>query len=260
MNIKDIESVVRLSANRVGIDIHRYRPEDSMPGRVARMLEFKQVDLVLDVGANVGQYARDLRRGGYRQRIVSFEPLDSAWSLLSRNAAGDPLWEVAPRGAVGDCEQEIQIHVARNSVSSSILPMLDQHRMAAPESAYVATQTAPMARLDRLAAPYLTAATIPFIKIDTQGYERQVIAGATALLEGAAIGVQLEMSLVPLYEGQSLFEPMLDQMRRRGFELWGVWPGFSEPRSGRMLQVDVVLMRADATPPSGVQDGSGGHA
>jgi hypothetical protein len=81
------------------------------------------------------------------------------------------------------------------------------------------------------------------LKIDTQGYEMAVLRGAEKMLPRLA-GVQLELSLAPLYEGQTLYLELIDWLRARGFDLWSVIPGFVDPSSGRMLQFDGVFFRA----------------
>ena len=86
-----------------------------------------------------------------------------------------------------------------------------------------------------------------FLKIDTQGYEAEVLAGAARLLERLA-GIQLEMALVPLYEGERPFRAMLDELAALGFEPWLFLPGYFERKLARQLQVDGVFMRAVATP------------
>jgi FkbM family methyltransferase len=206
------------------------------------MLRNRSVDLVLDVGANHGQFARSLRNAGYEGRLVSFEPLSKAHAELMRVSRGDARWEVAPRAAVGDHEGETRINIAGNSLSSSVLDMLDSHRDAEPESAYVGSEPVRLARLDTLALGYLHPETVPFLKIDVQGYEDQVLSGATEVLARAQ-GLQLELSFVPLYSGQRLFDELTETLRALGFAIWAVSPGFCDPRSGRMLQVDAVLFR-----------------
>lgn len=243
MKVDALERCVRQTANRFGIDIHRYRPENDESLRVAKMLASRGVDVVFDVGANVGQYATFLRRGGYGGRIVSFEPLTSAHGQLKAASRQDALWEVGPQAALGAEDGQIEINVAGNSVSSSALPMLESHAASAPDSGYVSTESVAVRRLDTLAAAYLRDDSVPFLKIDTQGYEDRVLAGAAQLLPRVA-GVQLELSLTPLYEGQLLFDAMLARLTSQGFELWSLWPGFTDPTTGRMLQVDAVLMRA----------------
>ena len=242
MSASTIESLIRKTANQLGVDIHRIRPESSGVGQLSLMLANHGVNLVLDVGANTGQFAQSLRQAGYTKELVSFEPLSSAHSQLQQASRSDPLWEIAPRAAIGDFEGEVEMHIAGNSVSSSVLEMLDSHETAAPNSAYVGIERAPVSPLDTVAKKYLKVETIPFIKIDTQGYEDQVLDGATELLLKTR-GLQLELSLVPLYEGQKLFDDLIKRIQALGFSIWAIWPGFCDPRSGRMLQVDVTFFR-----------------
>lgn len=242
MKIGDLTGLIRRTANRIGIDMHRHRPQETETGRLSAMLENHSVDLVLDVGANIGQFALALREAGYKGRLLSFEPLSAEHTQLLRTSHRDALWEVAPRAALGDHEGTIDIHVAGNSVSSSALEMLDTHAAAAPGSAYMGRETVPMSRLDTMARTHVNPGTVLFIKIDTQGYEDRVLDGATELLSKAQ-GLQLEMSLVPLYEGQQLFDILVERLRAEGFSIWAIQPGFCDPLNGRMLQVDVTFFR-----------------
>lgn len=242
MSRQGIEAFIRRAANRFGLDIRRYRPNSSEAWQLNAMLGAHGVNVVFDVGANVGQYAQSLRGAGYGGRIVSFEPLPAAHARLLAASSKDPLWDIAPRMAVGSEDGEIDLHVASNSVSSSILGMLDAHASAAPDSRYTGSTRVPLRRLDGLASSYLREDSIPFLKIDTQGYEDRVLLGASDLL-ARVVGLQLELSLVPLYEGQRLYADMLGQIQAHGFELWSLWPGFTDPSNGRLLQLDAVLFR-----------------
>jgi FkbM family methyltransferase len=237
-----LEKFVRESANKVGLDITRYRPERTDVGRLATMLAHHKVDCVLDIGANIGQFAQALRNADYSQRIISFEPLSDANRALTQAAAGDANWEVAPRCVVGDRSGETEIHIAGNSVSSSVLAMLDSHVAAAPESDYVGTEQVPMNTLDALLAEMQVDTGRCFLKIDTQGYESQVLDGAGGTLR-TAIGVQLEMSLMPLYEHQALYDELVERVRGLGFGIWAIWPALFDPTSGRMVQADVTFFR-----------------
>lgn len=206
------------------------------------MLSAHAVDVVFDVGANVGQFAKALRQSGYLHKIVSFEPLLAAHAELLRESQHDRNWFVAPRGAIGDHNGEITIHVSGNSVSSSALGMLDSHVSAAPSSAYIRDETVALHTLDSQVTTYLSIGANPFLKIDTQGYEQYVLDGAPKLLD-VVKGVQLELSLVPLYEGQRLLHSFLDYFKEKGFSIWSVEPGFCDSKLGRMLQVDVTFFR-----------------
>jgi FkbM family methyltransferase len=209
------------------------------------LLAYHNIDLVFDVGANIGQYAKLLRELGYSGRIVSFEPLSSAYSQLKAVSKKEPLWEIAPQTAIGNQEGEITINIAGNSQSSSALPMLDAHLESAPESAYSGSETVKLSRLDTIAKDYIKSETKSiFLKIDVQGLEKQVIEGATAILP-LVKGIKLELSLVPLYEGQVLFKEMIDIIEKLGYELYGIEPGFTAEKTGRMLQMDGIFFKPD---------------
>ncbi len=237
-----LKYLVKRTIRQLGFDLRRYHPSSSEDARFIAMLSAHRVNLVLDVGANIGQFGASLRNAGYRGRIVSFEPLAAAREQLLMASRGDSLWDIAPRAAIGNEDGEIEIHVAGNSVSSSVLKMLDSHASAAPESIYVNSEKVPLRRLDTLSAKYFQPDSVSFLKIDTQGYEDRVLQGATGLFNRFA-GLQLELSLVPLYEGQLLFDGLIKQLQTSGFELWAISPAFVDPQSGRLLQVDATFFR-----------------
>jgi FkbM family methyltransferase len=157
-------------------------------------------------------------------------------------SAGNTMWEAYPRCALGDYDGEVEINIADNSQSSSILPMLETHRSTAPESAYQGKETVPIKTLDSVAGQYLKDARAAFLKIDTQGFEWQVLDGALDTLPHIK-GILVELSLVPLYEGQHLWREVIDRLEVEGFTLWGLNSGFSDLTTGQTLQVDGVFYR-----------------
>lgn len=229
-----IQKSAQRIANRFGIRLSRYTP------RWPQMLVQRGVDLVVDAGANVGQYAQALRAGGYTDRILSIEPLSTAFEELDRRTQADRNWS-AVNVAVGSEPGMTEINIAGNSVSSSILPMLDAHSESAPKSKYVGLEHVNVTTVDELLEGM--DARAPFLKIDTQGFETAVLLGASASLKSRLIGVQLEMSLVPLYGGQELFDSLLHRLLDAEFELWSLEPGFADRRTGRLLQVDGIFFR-----------------
>jgi len=239
------KKTIKKLSRSLGVDLKRYNVQTSEAAKMQRLLAYNNIDLVFDVGANIGQYAKLLRELGYSGRIVSFEPLSSAYSQLKAVSKKEPLWEIAPQTAIGNQEGEITINIAGNSYSSSALPMLDAHLESAPESAYSGSETVKLSRLDTIAKDYIKSETKSiFLKIDVQGLEKQVIEGATAILP-LVKGIKLELSLVPLYEGQVLFKEMIDIIEKLGYELYGIEPGFTAEKTGRMLQMDGIFFKPD---------------
>jgi FkbM family methyltransferase len=235
---------IRGATRRLGVDLVRWRPQSSPEAALARMFATHRIDTVLDVGANEGQYARLLRELGFGGRIISFEPLTVPHGRLQLAAALDDSWTVAPRMAIGQKDGEVRMNIASNNgASSSVLNMLDAHKNAAPDVAYMGSEVVPIGRLDSVAGSFLGNAQNIFLKVDVQGYELQVLQGASGLLRRLK-GIQIELSLVPLYEGQTLFSDLIDRVRGQNFDIWGIIPGLADNSTGRLLQADAIFFRA----------------
>lgn len=236
---------MRSSAQRFGVDLRRYNLVNSVGLTRRRLLAERQITLVLDIGANTGQYAEALRAAGYSNRIVSFEPQAAACVELERAAAGDERWQ-ARHVALGEREGETSIHIAGNSASSSLRPMADRLVASFPELAYVAEETTRVVTLDSLRGDVVRPDDRILMKIDVQGFEREVLAGASETLRQTEL-LDVELSLTPLYEGQALLCELMGLLEGWGFRPFRLDPGFTDRSSGQTLQVDGLFMRAGAS-------------
>ena len=227
---------------KFGYDISKFTPTSHPLARRRQIFEFYAIDTVLDIGANSGQFAQQLRGDiGYSKRIISFEPLNSAFELLKANAKADQSWEVF-NCAIGDTEEKREINIAGNSYSSSFLNMLPSHLKSAPAPKYIGREVIDIKTLDSLFGDLCKSAKSVYMKIDTQGFESKVLKGAGKSLARIDT-VQMEMSLVPLYEGELLFNEMCMLMSKKGYSLVAIETGFSDQVSGQLLQVDGIFHR-----------------
>jgi FkbM family methyltransferase len=212
---------------------------------VAEVLRMYRVDCVLDVGANTGQYARRLRRGGYTGRIVSFEPVAEAYAELERAAAGDPAWTVHPF-ALGRVDGVASINVVPGTLSSVLPPTRfgarRYSRLRDPEAREVQ-----MRRLDGLLDDVVegAAARRLYLKLDTQGYDSEVFAGLGDRVQ-ELIGMQAELALMTIYDGMPRLPAALADYEASGFEVTALYPVSRERRTARVLEFDCVMVRAGA--------------
>jgi FkbM family methyltransferase len=205
------------------------------------------VTLVIDVGANVGELGIDLREFGYDGRIVSFEPLTPIYKQLKSACDHDAKWTCFPH-ALGSERKTVEMNVAANrGQSSSILAMSPTHLEAAPDSNYVDTQEVEQYPLDDLAPEICQPGERIYLKVDVQGYEEQVLAGANQLLQESVVGLQLEVSFVPLYEGGMAWPDAFSWASELGMGLFDIEPVFIHPETQEWLQADVVFFRRDDT-------------
>jgi FkbM family methyltransferase len=228
---------------KLGFDVTRYQPRTHALAKKSDLRRKLGIDLVLDVGANIGQFAEELRRDDYRGRIVSFEPLSAAFATLQDRAQRDPDWD-ALNIALGSSEGVQTIHVTEANWSSSLLPVSQLSVEAHPTTKIVASESIQVRRLDSVLPELQADGRKIWLKIDAQGFELEVLRGGVEALTQVSM-LQLEMSFVHLYEGQPLFDEVYHWALSQGFRL-GSLEGISwHPQNGELLWLDGVFHRVN---------------
>jgi FkbM family methyltransferase len=236
------KDLIKKFFNIFGLEVYRLQPFSDPGSQILAGMKKVKTNIILDIGANTGQFASEMRRKGYGGKIISFEPLINARKELIKRSFKDPNWIIHEKAAIGNENGLIEINVSKNSVSSSILNMLESHSTAENNSIYIGKEKTPIFTLDSIAEKYLDKFSNCFVKIDTQGYEWQVIEGASNILKKSK-GVICELSLVSLYENQRLWIDIIQKLEKEGFILWSLIRGFTDKRDGRSLQVDGVFLK-----------------
>jgi FkbM family methyltransferase len=225
--------VIRAFYKRLGI-IHLGRR------RVQDLIDFiqdRQIDLVIDVGANIGQFGASLRAEGYRGRIVSFEPVESEFQTLAKKAAADGNWEAHHCG-LGAVSGEAVINVAELTVFSSILASTGAAARHDSRTTIQRTETIRISTLDEVAAN-LTGSIL--LKIDTQGYERQVIEGGRQTISRVK-GILMELPIIHVYEGEWQFHEAVKFMAEAGFVPAQIQPvGYHGKDKVSLIEVDCLF-------------------
>lgn len=235
-----IVGMIQASLRPFGAKLARLHPERDETFRTVRVASEVGAQCILDVGANVGQFAGEVFRHGWQGQVISFEPLSTEHQKLSVVAASNPRWMVAPRGAIGERAGRSEINRAGNSASSSLLSMRREHIDAATDSAPVGVESIEVRRLDEVEC--IPQAAELFLKIDTQGYEMSVIRGAAGLMSRIK-GMLVEVSFAQLYDGQPLALEVINHLVRQGYQVHDLTPGFYHPATGRMLQANIIVIR-----------------
>jgi FkbM family methyltransferase len=231
------EMALRKIGNKFGVDVKMTDEEI-----LVKQINHNGIDMIFDIGANTGQFGELMYKLGYKGKMVSFEPLTSAYDLLVSTCKSVDGWNAAERCAVGDEDGEIEMHISENSISSSAMDMLKEHENAAPDSKYVGTEKAKVFKLDTIFDKHSDGCKNVLVKIDTQGFEEKVLNGSVNSISKIK-GLFLEMSLVNLYEGQVLFKDLYERIVANGFSMFGIQPAFVNKETGRVLQVDATFFR-----------------
>jgi FkbM family methyltransferase len=239
---------VRLAAGRLlraaGLARYRWPPPNSLLEHLRWLLPMLEVDCVLDVGANRGQFAGHLRAIGYQGWILSFEPNTTLIPRLTTLSAADPCWRVLPF-ALGNRDGAESLHVPVGDDLGSLLPMSEYARSTfGGVTTGVQVVDIRMQRLDGL-LPELQRQigfTRPFLKMDTQGYDLRVLEGARGCWSHL-VGLMSEMSFKALYDGMPDVTESLTAIRSAGFEVTGIFPVVRDA-TGALIEVDCVARRA----------------
>ncbi len=210
---------------------------------IAHLIARARADLVVDAGANRGGYVARLLAAGCPGPFLSIEPQAEAHAALRARAEAHPGWRVAPRLALGAEAGEITLHrYADDSLASTLRPAAKH----APAAAFAdrGAERVPLAPLDRVMAEHAPESRRPFLKLDLQGGEKAALAGAPETLARAA-GIQIELPLLPGYEGEAGWLELLAALDALGFAPVYFAPVTARTRLGPWHQTDAVLLRPE---------------
>ncbi|GAB3661532.1 FkbM family methyltransferase [Nocardioides korecus] len=228
--------------------LHQQRmlSEQSRDAHLRWLIEALEVDLVLDVGANRGQFGRGLREGGYAGRIVSFEPAAAPRAELEAAAASDPAWEVLP-WALAEADGEAVLHaIDEESELGSLRESSEFGRAWKPLMARTREERVGVRRLDGVwsSLPGGPGARV-LLKLDTQGFDLAAFRGAGSLVApvGPVVAVLSEVACLPIYDHVPLMDEHLAEYAGAGWSLAGLYPVSFDPASLRVIELDAVLVR-----------------
>ena len=252
MLVGRLSSIVRTASDRLGYPvIAKWRLEKlDQSAHLRQLFEMLQIDCVLDVGANVGQFHEFLRlHVGFTGRVISFEPVTEMFERLRRASESDRSWHVY-RFALGDDERSAEIRVMAERTLSSLLPRNEEGLRAMGYDKYLRetelarTEVIRVRRLDAIFDEVVPArARRVFLKSDTQGYDMAVIRGAAGCLDRLP-AIQLELPVKEVYRGAPDYLAALAELSSAGYELTGLFP-VQRDATLRIVNLDAVLLRGE---------------
>jgi FkbM family methyltransferase len=230
---------IKKNLRRLGYDIVKFKPWIHPVAQRKQLMESFKIDMVFDVGANTGDFGRELLDWGFSGKIMSFEPVKETFHHLEMSCSRAPNWSAFPF-ALGEMNGERTINLSKNTQSSSMLGIKEAHTASAPDSEYVSSEIIQIRTLDSLFPALTRNARNIFLKLDVQGFEKWVLQGAEESLSSILL-LQLELPLTPLYEGESPYLEMFQYLLARNFELIGLETVFTHPQTGETLQFDAIF-------------------
>ncbi|MCH8268054.1 MAG: FkbM family methyltransferase [Acidobacteria bacterium] len=216
---------------------------------MAVVFEKLDINVILDVGAHYGEFAELVRSTGYRSRIVSWEPVSENFEVLRQQRGRDHNWTVH-NYALGASPVRAVMNVTKATDCSSLLNPSEYGRNQLRHKIEVTrTEEVEVKRLDQVIDQCVAGLDTPrlFLKLDTQGYDMQVLEGASGSI-GRVLGIQTELSVQPIYDGMPTYLDMISMLTDLGFELSGLFP-VGIDHELRLIEMDCVMVRSSDLPP-----------
>lgn len=232
-------------ADFFGYDLVKTKKNILLHRHLRNLFALRDINCVLDVGANYGQYGTMLRDAGYRGRIISFEPVSASYQRLQQTAAKDGNWDTY-NFALGSMEGEQEINVTAASDFASFLPPSEFSKNTFGDVVTIAkTERVHIKRLDDIFATVTKKQPQSNIhlKMDTQGYDLDVFRGAKNSLQNIT-SIQSELSVLPVYEGMPDYLESLATYRNAGFEITGMFPVSHDSATLMVIEFDCVFVES----------------
>lgn len=230
---------LKKALGRMGVNVNRIKPARHF---LLELFELYGVEMVFDIGANIGMTGEELRNINYIGPIRSFEPIRSLYEQCKAAAVNDPYWEVE-NTALGEMFGEADINVSGGHAgASSLLNMTANVLDNEPNLGVVRVERIKVNTLNSKIEQYYPSGKGLFLKIDVQGYEKNVLKGGLKHID-KVVGLKLEMSLVENYHGEPLMAEMVSFLNTLGFHLVRIENGWSNKKTHELYQVDGIFFR-----------------
>jgi FkbM family methyltransferase len=231
--------LIQKFACSLGYELIRKKKHPSLGSHLINLINLYNINVVLDVGANQGQFGRMARNLGYDGEIHSFEPVSETFEKLCKEASGDPNWHLHKIG-LGEVDKQAVINVAKSSDLSSILTPNSFGKEKYQKIEVDRQETIEIQALDNFISAWHLNGKQILLKMDTQGYDLNVFAGATNSIDSIFCMLS-ELSITPIYSGIPGYQIALKTYESAGFQISGIYP-VSRNQDLSVIEMDCFLV------------------
>ena len=216
---------------------------DNLSMHLSTLIDLHSIDCILDVGANTGQYGEFLRKLGYTGHIISFEPNPSAFASLHTRCDQDEKWHCY-NYALGDRNEEKILNVHNKfTVFSSFLTANEYSKSVWYSLDDVTPTRVDLHRLDDIWQELTQDLGCKkyMLKMDTQGFDQHVFAGALGCLDNIKI-LQSEVALIPIYDAMPNAYDVLNKFHKFNYFITGMYP-VNRDQSLAVIEYDCIMVK-----------------
>ena len=237
---KKMKKAIRTALTFIGLRITFVKPYDTELKRLTTLAKKLKISQIVDIGANSGQFAKEMRVHGFKGSIFSIEPVLEAYRQLKSNSQSDERWYCVERTAVAGSEGTIDMYRTENTECSSLIQPTELLDANLNEAARVVKQKITTKRLDTIIEEYQIDPLSALLKIDTQGTELEILRSAGRYISNFQL-IHCELSFQELYKEQALWNEVDEYLTKHGFCLWSLEPTF-RCSNGQLLQADATYI------------------
>ena len=209
-------------------------------------LKFLNIDTVIDIGASKGNYAKNLRKNGYKNLIISIEPILSDYNNLIHKSKNDKKWLIHERCAIDNKNSKKKFYISKNFSSSSLLKIKSNHIKSDPNSKKILTKMINTQTLEDIYKNYnlKNKNKNVYLKLDVQGNEKNILDGGKKILKEFS-AIEIELSTVSLYEQSKEYTYFVNFFKKKGFILYDIERVFFNKKKMQLLQFNALFVNKD---------------
>ena len=229
-------------AGFLGYELINRGGNPSLSFHIMDLIKLRRIDLVLDIGGNMGQFTKSLRSDGYQGEVHSFEPVKSTFSQLQQASEHDPNWFVH-NFAMGDQLEQKEVNVTVSSDFASFLQPNEYGMKRFKKNKTDYTEMVEVNTIDNFLEtqiPNLNDKRI-FLKTDTQGYDLEVVKGAEKSMRLIHCLLS-EISFIPIYNGMMHYLDALKIYETYGFSVSAFYPITRDKETMSIIEMDCVMV------------------
>lgn len=232
-------------AEALGYDLIRQKKSHHrLELNLQKILELKEISVVLDIGANRGQFAQKLRSMGFKGKIISCEPIPAEFNKLKELSKTDPAWEVH-NFAIGSENGNLELNITENSsdFSSFLKPNEFSQNYFGDKTKKINKVQVEVKTLEEFAQTWKLSQERVFLKTDTQGFDLEVLKGCGSFLDKIQ-GILVELSFCPIYESMPNASTMLSYLDQKGFVPSGFFPVTRNKGTLELIEMDGTFLKS----------------
>lgn len=229
-----LTKIVKSIFHQIGIEVTKYYSPNYT------WLKRENINTVIDIGANTGQFALKIAKILPKAKIYSFEPIEACYNELINNTK--KLNIETYNVALGENEYTSKINVSAHSPSSSLLEMEHNHKELFKHTAQSKEEVIHVKTLDSILKPKELDKNI-LVKIDVQGFEASVLRGGPDLISEAKI-IIIEINYYPLYKNQASFHEIYTILSQYKFQFVGNLNQTFNHVTGDVIYSDSVFIKS----------------